>query len=76
MSEGTNINSQSKVRSLMATLIIVIPHTQEKLTRNTPFLLTIDEVVVKCMTFYFRPITKMVLVQRRQQSNIMKVSNR
>ena len=76
MSEGTNINSQSKVRSLIATLIIVIPHTREKLTRNTPFLLTIDEVVVKCMTFYFRPITKMVLVQRRQQSNIMKVSNR
>ena len=75
MSEGTNINSQSKVRFIISNSCSTI-FNLGKLTLHPRFLLTIDEVVVKYMTFYFRPITKMVLDQRRQQSNIMKVFNR
>ena len=69
MSEGTNIsgNGHSKVRFIRENL------EQNHQQRNR---LTIDEVVVKCMTHYFRPITKMVLDQKRQQNNIMKVFNR
>ena len=76
MSEGTNINSQSKVKDLGFISFYKCSTVFGKLTLHPRFILTIDEVVVKYMTFYFRPITKMVSDQRRQQSNIMKVFNR